>query len=126
MLVIQALEVNLLTSRPDGAGDDGDETSSLTTVVDPHGVDAQDRLVELEELERINRALGQLPDREASILRVRFGFAPYSPMTLHEVGNALDLTRERDPATQEAALEALIAGLGRRGGENSVSLDEAS
>jgi RNA polymerase primary sigma factor len=125
-LVVQALEVNLLTWRPDGLSGNEDENIALTTVVDPHGHGGEDQLIELEELQRIATALGRLAKREATILRMRFGFAPYSPMTLNEVGNALGRTRERIRQLEKHALKRLITELDGSRGEQSAGLDEAS
>ena len=51
-----------------------------------------------------------LDDREASILRMRFGLGPDGiPKTLEEVGKAFNITRERIRQIESAALEKIRA-----------------
>ncbi|MDF2940816.1 MAG: rpoS [Gammaproteobacteria bacterium] len=49
----------------------------------------------------------QLDDREQQVLSMRYGLANYEPMTLEEVGQALELTRERVRQIQFEALKKL-------------------
>lgn len=61
------------------------------------------------ELERIKRLLDSINQREATILRLRYGLAHKSglPKTLDKVGKRLKLSRERVRQIQEKALEKL-------------------
>ena len=67
--------------------------------------------MEADDLDRIFRRLDQLDDREASVIRMRFGLEPYAPMTLREVGENLGLTRERVRQLENQALNKLMSGL---------------
>ncbi len=60
----------------------------------------EDALLVRERLQRI-------PEREAEILRYRFGLDGFPVMTLEEIGNAFDLTRERIRQLESEALGRL-------------------
>jgi RNA polymerase primary sigma factor len=51
-------------------------------------------MIEAEDLDLILNLLADLGDREAMVIRMRFGLEPYRPMTLREVGEDLGLGRE--------------------------------
>ena len=70
-----------------------------------------DLLIESDDLERIFQHLGHLDDREATVVRMRFGLDPYVPMTLREVGENLGLTRERVRQLESQALMKLMTSL---------------
>jgi RNA polymerase primary sigma factor len=54
----------------------------------------------------MTKLLDELPEREASILRMRYGFED-APMTLDEIGKRIGLTRERVRQIEKAAKEKL-------------------
>jgi RNA polymerase primary sigma factor len=66
-------------------------------------------LIESDSLEQIFDRLDRLPDREATVIRMRFGLDPYLPMTLREVGEQLNLTRERVRQLEHQALMQLMS-----------------
>ncbi|MEM7409679.1 MAG: sigma-70 family RNA polymerase sigma factor [Myxococcota bacterium] len=79
-----------------------------------------DRLAEEEEdpasgfdMRRVHRVLGDamraLSQREQSVLSLRFGWADGNPLTLHEIGDRIGLSRERVRQLQMGALEKLRA-----------------
>jgi RNA polymerase primary sigma factor len=57
-----------------------------------------------EELREVLSLLGELDEREATVLRLRFGLSGSEPKTLKEIGECLNLTRER---VRQIELEAL-------------------
>jgi RNA polymerase primary sigma factor len=57
-----------------------------------------------EEIQEVLHLLDQLDQREATVLRMRFGLDGEEPKTLKEIGERLDLTRER---VRQIELEAL-------------------
>lgn len=60
------------------------------------------------ETERIvNEILGELPDRQADVIRMRFGIGRESSMTLEEVGQIYGVTRERIRQIEAKALDFL-------------------
>jgi len=55
----------------------------------------------------IGRALETLTPREADVIRLYFGLASQHPMTLEEIGETFDLTRERVRQIKEKAIRRL-------------------
>jgi RNA polymerase primary sigma factor len=55
----------------------------------------------------INRLLDELDPREADIIRLRFGLTGERPLTLEEVGQEFDITRERVRQLQNSAISRL-------------------
>ena len=54
-----------------------------------------------------NTEIVSLSDREAKVLKMRFGLAGYKPMTLEEVGREFGVTRERIRQIEAKALRKL-------------------
>ena len=57
--------------------------------------------------ERVRTLLGAINEREAMVLRLRFGLYEGHPMTLGEIGKKLRLTRERVRQIQKSAVAKL-------------------
>ena len=55
----------------------------------------------------IDRAIGTLTQREADVIRLYFGLNGSHPMTLEEIGEKFDLTRERVRQIKEKAIRLL-------------------
>ena len=64
-----------------------------------------------DELEAIRRMLDQIDEREAKILRLRFGLGDTEPLTLKQIGHQLGITRERVRQIQEEAVRKIGAQL---------------
>jgi len=63
------------------------------------------------EKQKIRELIDQISDREAQVLRMRYGLDDHSPMTLEEIGARLGLTRERIRQIENEALRKLYAYL---------------
>ncbi|WP_435020700.1 sigma-70 family RNA polymerase sigma factor [Tundrisphaera sp. TA3] len=115
-IVTKAIRVNNLIQRPEGGDDDGgfmiDDVLTDERIRPP-----DDLLGEADDLERIFSRIDQLDDREAAVIRMRFGLEPYSPMTLREIGENLGLTRERVRQLESLALSKLVSHLSSDRGE---------
>ena len=61
------------------------------------------------EAHTIQQLLDQIDEREAKILRLRFGLDDREPMTLKEIGEEIGLTRERVRQIEHEALAKLNA-----------------
>jgi RNA polymerase primary sigma factor len=72
-----------------------------------------DRLAKAEEEQRALELLCQLEERQATVLRMRFGLHGNKARTLEEVGARLGLTRERVRQIEVAALQKLREEMGR-------------
>ena len=67
-----------------------------------------DQALILESLRtEIGRALETLTPREADVVKLYFGLSNQHPMTLEEIGNTFDLTRERVRQIKEKAIRRL-------------------
>lgn len=60
-----------------------------------------------DESEKIKQLLGAIDEREALILRLRYGIGGKTPRTLREIGQMIDLTRERVRQIENDALRKL-------------------
>lgn len=119
-LATQALEVNRLLAHPLGLHNDEDVFGVVAELVDTRSSAAEDLLIEAENLERIFVSLGRLEEREATVLRMRFGLDPYAPMTLKEVGENLGLTRERVRQIHKSAIQTLVDECGDTASEEPL------
>ena len=55
----------------------------------------------------INRLISTLPQREADVVKLYFGLDSKHPLTLEEIGEKFDLTRERVRQIKEKAIRRL-------------------
>ncbi|MBY0455866.1 MAG: RNA polymerase sigma factor RpoD/SigA [Gemmataceae bacterium] len=64
-------------------------------------------MVETDDLKQVMELLGKMDQREATVLRMRFGLNDEEPKTLKEIGECLGLTRERVRQIEGEALAKL-------------------
>ena len=70
------------------------------------------------EKERMIKLLGAIDEREAAILKMRYGLGTGEPMTLKDVGRKFKLTRERIRQIEHEAIKKLnVIYTGDNGGE---------
>ena len=108
-IVDKAIRVNNLTHQIENAEDEKPILDDILT--DDRGKGPELLLIEADDLERVFDRLDALDDREAAVVRMRFGLEPYDPMTLREVGERLGLTRERVRQLENQALRRLMHDL---------------
>ncbi len=113
-IVTKAIRANNLTPHPDGGSEDGYYIDDVLT--DERCKAPDDLLIEADDLERTLQRIDMLDDREATVIRMRFGLEPFLPMTLREVGENLGLTRERVRQLENQALLKLAIALGAERG----------
>ncbi len=68
-------------------------------------------MVESDNLVHVMKQLETMDQREATVLRMRFGLAGHEPRTLKEIGESLGLTRERVRQIETEALNKLAESL---------------
>jgi len=102
---IQLYNSNPQTDQPDG-------TWTLGEVVpDDRSKSPDDELMDSDNLRHVFEMLDRMDQREATILRMRFGLDDSEPKTLKEIGESLGLTRERVRQIEADALKKLQRGL---------------
>jgi RNA polymerase primary sigma factor len=85
----------------------GDE-NSLLDVIQNDEMPAPDTELISESLKtEIKSVLAILPDREAEVIKLYFGLDGENPMTLEEIGDKFNLTRERVRQIKEKAIRRL-------------------
>ena len=83
-------------------------TQSQDTVEDEKAVDPEETMLHRDLLSRLDELLGVIDEREAQILRLRYGLGDGAePMTLKEIGKVVGLTRERVRQIERDALRKL-------------------
>jgi RNA polymerase primary sigma factor len=72
----------------------------------------EDEMIETDSLSHVLELLQTMNEREATVLKMRFGLDDYEPRTLKEIGESLGLTRERVRQIETEALNKLAEGIG--------------
>jgi len=109
-LILESSKKPLSLETP--IGEDSDLGDFLEDKRTPSPVDS---LLTEDLMSQVERALGSLSDKEAQILRLRFGIGEDGEHTLEEVGQRFDVTRERIRQIEAKALRKLRSPLRGRG-----------
>ena len=80
-------------------------------VMDEGQVSPDEALVESDSLRHVMEMLSTMDDREATVLRMRFGLGNQEPKTLKEIGEQLGLTRERVRQIETEALNKMAESM---------------
>jgi RNA polymerase primary sigma factor len=85
-----------------------DEESRLLDVLENEELPAPDTSLMSESLHaEIEKALSKLSEHEAEVIKLYFGLSNEQPMTLEEIGDRFNLTRERIRQIKEKAIRRL-------------------
>lgn len=85
-----------------------DEENTMYDVMKSDEVATPETQLLYESLKKeIERAISTLTQREADVIRLYFGLSGNHPMTLEEIGEKFDLTRERVRQIKEKAIRRL-------------------
>jgi RNA polymerase primary sigma factor len=71
-------------------------------------------MIDADNLKHVVELLAKMDEREATVLKMRFGLDEQEPRTLKEIGEALGLTRERVRQIESEALQKLAVQMGIR------------
>ena len=94
---------SLSTDQPVGS----DEKTSLRDLLQSDDSRPEAQIMKDSLTEEIKRVLKTIPDREAMIIECYFGIDMDRPLTLEEIGDSLELTRERVRQLKERAIRRL-------------------
>ena len=95
-----------VTDTVDAPFADGEDNSLLDVLVNPDSPNADRGLINESLSTEVDRALETLTERERDIIKYFFGIGT-SEMTLEEIGEKFDLTRERVRQIKEKAIRRL-------------------
>ena len=84
-------------------------------IEDKNAKKPEDELLEASEMEIIEHCLQAINERDAEILRMRYGLNTGIPLTLKEIGEKVNLSRERVRQIESEALRKLHFIMTRRG-----------
>ena len=87
--------------------DDGEAMNFSDVLADTRNVQPQETVLQRDELDTVYQLLEAIDEREARVLRLRFGLDGKEPLTLKEIGTEIGLTRERVRQIEVEALRKL-------------------
>lgn len=88
--------VKAMQSASKGGMSDRAELVSLSEIMaDPRVGTPQDRVFREEELATLRRLMDTIDEREAKVLRMRFGLDGCEPLTLRQIADEIGISRER-------------------------------
>ncbi|NLX95277.1 MAG: RNA polymerase sigma factor RpoD/SigA [Rhodopirellula sp.] len=103
-IIKKAIKIYNLTPQTDQA-DSGWSLGEM--VMDETAKNPEDELVDHDNLRHVLEQLQNMDQREATVLKMRFGLEDNEPRTLKEIGESLGLTRERVRQIETEALNKL-------------------
>ncbi len=95
--------------------DGNDQESLMEALESPTARRPDEEFFSNWEIEHVNRLLNSLAKRDAEVLRMRYGIDGREPMTLQEIGDKINLSRERVRQIESEALRKLNALLTKDG-----------
>ena len=95
------------TMTSSSPGDDDNPFGLAEMLADPKAKPPDEELFHQYEKDTLYRLLDAIDEREAKVLRMRYGLAGVEPRTLKEIGEILGLTRERVRQIENEALSKL-------------------
>ena len=96
-----------ITSLEASVGEDRDGAALGDLIEDDNAIDALDLVARVFRDEKLMDLVGKLSEREADILKFRYGLDGGDPHTLKETGERIGLTRERIRQIEAKALKKL-------------------
>ncbi len=105
--IVDAIRISRRAQSLDNPLREG-EDGSLKDIIPDNGYYLPDEPIMFESLkEEIHAALSTLTDREQQILKLYFGIDRGKPLTLNEIGEEFNLTRERVRQIKQKAIRRL-------------------
>lgn len=94
-------------SAPTQDTDDVTGQTLTEAIADPHAKRPEEQLFQESETKRVRTLIDALDEREAKILRLRYGLDGSDAMTLKDIGKKINLTRERVRQIEGEALRKI-------------------
>ena len=105
--VLMAMQYSRRHSSLNSPFQEGENSSLLDIIEDSEAEEPEAKIMMESMSEEVNGALDTLSDRERIVLEMYFGINRDSAMTLNEIGEEFDLTRERVRQIKEKAIQRL-------------------
>lgn len=105
--IAEILRMNTHTQSIDSPIDPDEETKFIDTFVDKNATNTDDNLMQESLSSEVNDLLSALPEKEQNVIRMFYGIDAPHELTLDEIGDRLDLSRERVRQVKERALKHL-------------------
>lgn len=105
--VLMAMQYSRRHSSLNSPFQEGENSSLLDVIEDSEAEEPEMKIMMESMKEEVGGALGTLSDRERVVLEMYFGINRDSAMTLNEIGEEFDLTRERVRQIKEKAIQRL-------------------
>ena len=96
----------IYNGRPQ-TGHEENDGSIDETWIDPKAAAPDDSLMRKDDMGQVLELVHELGEREATVLRMRYGLDGEEPCTLKEIGDRLGLTRERVRQIEKESLQRL-------------------
>ena len=103
-------DLEILSERSLSLSDRGtndDELDVEDRISDTHSPSVEYQIIKASVQQQIRETLGELDEKEALVLKLRFGLDDDRPRTLQEIGAQLNLTRERIRQIEQKAMRKL-------------------
>jgi RNA polymerase primary sigma factor len=84
-----------------------DETEVEDRISDPASPSVEYQIIKASVQQQVRETLGELDEKEALVIKLRFGLDDDRPRTLQEIGQQLKLTRERIRQIEQKAMRKL-------------------
>ena len=105
--VIRSAGKAIYSSNQAPADEDGQSVSFGELIADADSRQPEEWVLQSDELNTVYRLLDAIDEREARVLRLRFGLDGKEPLTLKQIGEEIGLTRERVRQIEVEALRKL-------------------
>lgn len=105
--VLMAMQYSRRHSSLNSPFQEGENSSLLDIIQDSEAEEPEAKIMMESMSEEVNGALETLSERERVVLEMYFGINRDSAMTLNEIGEEFDLTRERVRQIKEKAIQRL-------------------
>lgn len=107
-IIKKAVKAYSAPTQSGGSSSSGDNDLTIEEIVsDPNMLTPDDNVLASDELRHLSQLLGTVDEREARILKLRYGLDGEDPMTLKEIGQRIGLTRERVRQIEHETLRKL-------------------